>query len=123
MKELLFHGGPLKTEFFAGQSFWTWKLSQALEYAGEGGSSELWTVEIEKQNESIADEEDYLPEDGYASAENDDENWEIQTAAIESAIADGATIVLCDDGWVIVDVERLSPHRITRDEAEALYER
>ena len=117
-KITLFHGGPLQTEFFDGHSFWTWKLSQAIEYMD--GGSDLWAIELDKSAEVIADEDDYLPEGGYKNAEDDDANWEIQTAAINAAVSSGATVVLCDDGWVIVDVERLSPRKITVEEAEKM---
>ena len=119
-KITLFHGGPLKTERFDGHSFWTWKASHAIEYMD--AEDDLWIVEVDKGEEVFADEQDYLPENGYSDAESCDENWEIQTDAIRAAVAGGATVVLCDDGWVIAGVERLSPRRITRGEAEEISE-
>jgi len=115
-KVTLFHGGPIATEFFDGHSFWTWKLSQAIEYMD--GDDDLWVIEMEKSSEVFADEEDYLPDGGYSEAEDDEQNWEIQSGAIRAAVSGGATVVMCDDGWVVVNVERLNPRRVTVEEAE-----
>ena len=117
-KEILFHGGPIATEFFDGHSFWTWNLSQAIEYMD--GDDDLWVIEMEKSSEVFADEEDYLPDGGYSVAEDDEHNWEIQTDAIRAAVSGGATVVICDDGWVVVNVERLNPRRVTVEEAEEI---
>lgn len=117
-KVTLFHGGQIATEFFDGHSFWTWKLSQAMEYMD--GDDDLWVIEMEKSDEVFADEEDYLPDGGYSDAEDDDQNWEIQSDAIRAAVSDGATVVMCDDGWVVVNVDRLNPRRVTVEEAEEM---
>lgn len=114
----LFHGGPLSTEFFDGHTFWTWKASQAIGYMD--GDTDLWAIELDKNAEEFANEVDYLPENGYADAEDDEANWDIQSQAIRAAVADGATVVMCDDGWVIVDVERLNPCQVTQDEANKM---
>lgn len=111
----LFHGGPLATEHFDGHSFWTWKLEQALDYMD--GTDDLWVIELDKSAESIADESDYAD---YSNVETNDDNWAAQTAAIRAAVADGATVVLCDDGWVIVNVDRFNPRRVSVEEAEGL---
>lgn len=123
MKEFIFHGGPLKSEFFGGHSFWTTNFRQAADYADKG---EMYVIEIEWDGEKLFWETDYLPEGGYCDAEgvmtDADENWNIQTAAINAAVADGATAVACDDGIAVVNVERLSPRRVTLTEAREIWE-
>lgn len=108
----IYHGGPLKTEHFGGHSFWTWKLTQALDYAENPDCSaegDLWTTEIDLTTEVVADLDDYAPVD----PETGHQDWDEQTAGILAAVADGATVVLCEDGWVVVNVERLRPVRTT----------
>jgi predicted trehalose synthase len=111
----LFHGGPLQTENFDGHSFWTWKLAQAVEYMDS--DDDLWVIDLDKSTETFIDAADY---EDYSDCESSDENWNEQTRAIRSAVDNGATVVLCDDGWVIVNVDRLSPRRISVEEAEYL---
>lgn len=116
-KITLFHGGPLSTEFFGGHSFWTFKYQQAVDYMD--GSDDLWVIELDKSQETFADESDYAD---YSDVETDDDNWNAQTEAIRAAVAAGATVVLCDDGWLIVKVERLNPRRVSIEEAEEMYD-
>lgn len=116
-KITLFHGGPLSTEFFDGHSFWTLKYQQAVQYMD--GTDDLWVIELDKSEEVFADESDYAE---YHYEMTDDENWSEQTRAIRVAIEGGATVVLCDDGWVVVNVDRLSPRRVSVEEAEEMYD-
>lgn len=119
-KITLFHGGPLESENFGGATFWTWKLPQAIEYMD--GDGDLYMVEVDKLSEDIRDEQDYLPAAGYSDADTSDANWDIQTQAIADAISDGATIVLCDDGWAISNAGRLNPKKMSIEEAESMEE-
>lgn len=114
MKELLFHGGGLGNSQ-NGYTFWTRNPRRAAEY----GAS-LHMIEIDLAQERVQEEDDFLPERGYQDAGSAEENWSIQHAAIRAAIAAGATVVLCDDGIVVVNEQRLSPLEITLEEAEEM---
>lgn len=118
-KTYLFHGGPLQSEYFGGHTFWATTSYRAEDYMD--GEDDLWVVEVDKSCEVIADEENYLSVNAYQDADSADGNYAVQTAAINAAVADGATIVLCDDGWVIVNVARLNPRKISKTDAEDLW--
>lgn len=117
MTRVLYHGGPLDKEHFDGHTFWHDNPHRAAEYGDE-----LWTITVEMAAENVVAEDDFLPSDGYAGCESNDENWELQTATIRAAVQDGATVVLCDDGLCIVNAERFSPRRLTIDEADEIWQ-
>lgn len=117
MKEAFFHGGDIGSEYFDGHTFWTRNPTRAAEYG-----SPLYAIEVDLAAEEVADEDAYLPDGGYAACETNDENWEMQAKAIRDAVAGGATVVLCDDGIVFVNVTRHSPRTVSLDEAYEMCE-
>lgn len=112
--ETLYHGGPMTSEWPMGVTFWTRKAHEAVEYADDG---ELYTLTIDWDTETIEVEDDFLPERGYWACDSNEENFAMQTQAIADALAAGATVVMCNDGIVILGVERLDPRPISVDDA------
>jgi hypothetical protein len=112
----MFHGGPLQTEFFGGHTFWSQNVSVAVGYMD--GADDLFVIEVEFANETVARDSDYLPE----SDDTNEGDWAAQTAAILAAVADGATCVESSDGIVIINAARFQPRRVTVEEAETLAE-
>lgn len=111
-KELLFHGGELSNEFFAGASFFTGNLGRACDYADDGV---VWVVLIDWSEESVG------VEDGDLYGELDgDARWDEQTRQIAEAAAAGDTVLACDDGLAIINASRLCPALVTIAQAEAM---
>ena len=122
MTEYLFHSGPLKTEYFGGHSYWTRNPDHAGEYGEDG---QVWVIEIALDQETLADEDDYLPPapdnvDDMPYWYQNDDAWHRQTQAILAAVAEGATVVASDDGLCIVNAERFNPRLVSLDEAKRL---
>lgn len=111
-KEILFHGGELSNEFFAGASFFTDRLHQAAEYADDGM---VWAALIDWSAESVEVEDADL----YDGLEGD-ARWDEQTRQIAAAAAVGDTVLACDDGLAIIQASRLRPVLVTIEQAEAM---
>jgi hypothetical protein len=111
-KEILFHGGELSSEFFAGASFFTDRLHQAAEYADEGM---VWAVLIDWAAESVEVEDADLY-DGL----DGDARWDEQTRQIMAAAAASDTVLACDDGLAIINAARLNPVLVSVQQAELM---
>lgn len=98
-KTLLFHGGPLESEYFGGATFWTNLLARAKEYAGYSETDpdyQIWAMRVDESKETFVVDDD--EDRGNLDA---DEAWDDQTQQIVAAFAAGATIFCSEDGWAL----------------------
>ncbi len=121
MKDIIFHGGPITETGFenTGCTFWSTNFHQAKDYADNG---EIYVIEIDWSKELILRDEDFLNGRSYADSADNEDNMAMQVSAILRAIANGATVVDGDDGSAILNVQRLTPRRVTLNEARAIWE-
>jgi hypothetical protein len=125
-KQLMFHGGPLQSEWFHGASFFTRKLNDAMGYAGKLGCNPdaVMCCVIDWDTEIVAtgDEELYpIGPDGIITSIED--AWIEQSRQIRIAMGQGNTCIAFDDGVAFFNPRRLNAVLLTAEQAEAADDR